>query len=269
MSYNSDFSQRSRDAGQRPIYSNTDSSFQSVEGLRTNTLASQRDLSVFSIDEIDGSVASSGLGAPALNLVRNRNAYIPDRTKQNGASLNTGSSKTARKPIRFDKTFSQSFLSSDHELSVADITSADGIPVQGLIDGTLLEMTLSDNAENRVNTEEMQERIKQLEKIIVSYEEQIKQQSRPNMDSLQQQLIELRNLRIQLERSMARNEALEKQLMELYRLSEMKIKDLQVQLAEKEDCINEKVTLYGRKDNLGKDYYSKERVTLYVVVRKR
>lgn len=241
------FEFQSRDAGADPRLS-SNGSLQSIERLRQySEMTNPRDLSVFSHLDTETSVFSTGYGTRTTNEQR-RPVIIsaPDITIGDSAN---NEPKPVRNKLayldRFEQTFSPSFLGGEADETFGDITTNVGRPsLMKFDEGSLLDITSPDNLHNKTNTAEMQERIKSLEDIIKTYEEQIRQKSRPDMDSLQQQLIELRNLRIQLEKSMARNEILEKQLADLYRFSESTIYELKHQLAESEDNIREKVCYF-------------------------
>lgn len=238
------FEFQSRDAGVDPRLS-SHGSWQSIERIRQYSgMTNPRDLSVFSHLDAETSVFSAGFGTRTPNKQRKPiNISAPDITIGDSANneLNPVRNKHAYLD-RFEKTFSQSFLGGEADETFGDITTNIGRPsLMKFDDASLLDITSQENLQNKTNTAEMQERIKSLEEIIKTYEEQIHQKSRPDMDSLQQQLMELRNLRIQLEKSMARNENLEKELANLYRLSESTIYELKHQLAQSEDNIREKV----------------------------
>lgn len=244
--FNSNFAHRNRDAGVDPRLS-SHNSFQSVERLRQfSGFTNSKNASVFSHNDIDNSVFSTGSGPRVSNVYRKPVMTKLPSASMDKSALNELKQTTYHKPSyldRFEQTFSPSFLGGEGDETFGDITTNTGRP--SLIrfeEGSILDITSHDNMRNKTSTAQMQERIRSLEDIIHSYEEQIRQQSRPDMDSLQQQLIELRNLRIQLEKSMEQNEILERQLVELYQFSECTIHDLKSQLAESNDHVREKVT---------------------------
>lgn len=241
---NSNFDHKNRDAGVDPRLSSLNS-FQSVERLRQfSGFTNSKNVSVFSHNDIDNSVFSMRSGPRVSNVYRK-----PIMTKLPSASMDNSAlnelKQTNHKPSyldRFEQTFSPSFLGGEGDETFGDITTNTGrLSLIRFEEGSILDITSQDNMRNKTSTAEMQERIRSLEDIIHTYEEQIRQQSRPDMDSLQQQLIELRNLRIQLEKSMEQNEILERQLAELYQFSECTIHDLKSQLAESNDHVREKV----------------------------
>ncbi|XP_060591170.1 uncharacterized protein LOC132746118 isoform X2 [Ruditapes philippinarum] len=136
------------------------------------------------------------------------------------------------------------------ESSLADITNLGQQSLIRFEDISLLDITSQDNQHNKTCMADMKEQIKTLEDIINKYEIQIRQKSQPDMDSLQQQLAELRHLRIQLEKALAWNAALEKQLIELYNSSECTIHELRSKLEDSEHCVLEKVKIITEKEKI-------------------
>lgn len=135
-----------------------------------------------------------------------------------------------------EQSFVPKFLD---ETSMVDVTNIGQHSLIKFDDASLLDISSYDGQHNRTCMAEMQEQIKTLTN---KYENLISQKSRPDMDTLQKQFAELRDLRIQLERALAWNVALEKHLIELQKSSESTIHDLRSKLEESEHCIIEKVS---------------------------
>ncbi|XP_045195387.2 putative leucine-rich repeat-containing protein DDB_G0290503 isoform X2 [Mercenaria mercenaria] len=248
----SDFAHRRRDAGADPRLS-SQNSYQSIERLRQcSGVPNLQNFSVFSQLDSDASVFSTASGAPTTNgLQKLGNNTVPNIDIGDGAIREPKQLHNKQSYLdKFEQTFSPSFLGGEGDETFADFTNIGQQSLMKFDDVSLLDITSNDNPHNKTNTAEMQERIKSLEDIIHTYEEQIRQKSRPDMDSLQQQLAELRNLRIQLEKAMARNEILEKQLADLYRFSESTIQELKTQLAESDSDVREKVKIITEKEKI-------------------
>lgn len=104
-----------------------------------------------------------------------------------------------------------------------------------------IKMLQNESKHIEASTIELHNRMKSLEKILRSYEEQVRKQFRPDFDSLKDQMKELHDLRVLLEKHMNHNEVLEKDLRDMNNSSDQTIQNLKTQLTQCNKIIQEKV----------------------------